>query len=309
MKVIYWFNLVQYNNYGSPAIKFLCSPDEAVEDENSDDEGEDITESDSEDDDFDWSDGDYTSDEEEDSDYESDEDESEDDDDDESDDEYDSYKKNHRGNKNSKAARKSVKKQRAIHKNHKLHRRSVRSKSKSLGFDVNAFIFKYMKFVNMTLQPEDSSDNSMFTWTYQCCTSFGWWQVAPKENSLRSKLMSVEWSREEYCRKVFPDLLVNNAFPKELPRADNTNNRYAYGEKLPRVVYTNGEHDPWSGLSHTLTQVDELVQYGGKCGAYAYKISKGSHCNDFYPFKDYDSPSKTKAKLAVLETLKTLAQC
>eukprot|EP00835_Amoeboradix_gromovi_P006660 NODE_833_length_3838_cov_0.677989.p1 type:complete len:581 gc:universal NODE_833_length_3838_cov_0.677989:1989-247(-) len=305
---------VQYNNYGSVALKYLCSDlevdNESAEDSGSQDSG-DTDESNSDEGDSDEDDSDFedygseeSTDYEEDSDFEDYGSEESTDYEDDSDSEgYGSEESTDYKNDEVefvKTRKNKVKKKNSL-RSHKIIKRRIKTT-----FDVDKFIARYIKFVNMTMSSDDAEDNSMSVWTYQCCTDFGWWQVAPKENSLRSKLMSVEWSRKEYCQ--YPNLLVKKELPQELPRTTKMNNRYAYLKKLPRVLYTNGENDPWSALGHSVGSVDQLVQYdNNKCGSYGYMISQGSHCNDFYPILKSDTENKRIAKMKVLDTLRMLA--
>ena len=186
--------------------------------------------------------------------------------------------------------------------------------NKQLDINSDKFLEHYVAFVHRVFRfqslPDWDMDNlyknqQMRLWMYQSCTSFGWFQTAPKTDSIRSKFIDLQWHLHNICFKFYPELKPTDSAKETVPRTKNINARYAALSPLPRVIYTNGNDDPWSVLSLKPKIVDQLVSYGGKCDGHAYVISKGSHCNDLQAFSVDDSPVQAKAKLEILKTLLT----
>ena len=178
-------------------------------------------------------------------------------------------------------------------------------------FHFDNFIDNYVAFVQKlyTYQPLPQWDmdnlyknQQMRLWMFQSCTHYGYFQIAPQNGSIRSKYITTEWHMTNICYKMYPEL-KNKESTESVPRTKDTNVRYASLKPLPRVIYTNGNDDPWSALSIKPHAVDQMISFGDHCNAKAYVISKGSHCNDLYPFSPLDSKSISLAKLAVLKEL------
>eukprot|EP00834_Sanchytrium_tribonematis_P007812 NODE_776_length_3975_cov_0.468008.p1 type:complete len:462 gc:universal NODE_776_length_3975_cov_0.468008:1407-22(-) len=196
---------IQYNYFPSDYVAELCKGTESAVFEESDAES-DVDESEDE--------SDYTPSE-----------------DDWSDDGSDDEEENRF---NKKASRRVAKKLRK-------HKRSFKGKSTSSNLD--DFIAKYIKFVIATAE-EAGDPNASIKWGYQCCTQFGWWQIAPEKDSLRTELLTKKWSREAYCDGQYPELLGNVTNPA-LPRTELMNSRYSTTKLLNKVIYVNGDLDPW----------------------------------------------------------------
>ncbi|KAJ9053771.1 hypothetical protein DSO57_1021027 [Entomophthora muscae] len=97
---------------------------------------------------------------------------------------------------------------------------------------------------------EDIPDeNSLWRqWLYQCCTEFGYWQVAPpkEHKAARSRAATYDdWDRL-FCGDVY-----GKSF-RQGPDVNATNSHYL-GKKLDsdNIFWVNGELDPWMPLSVT----------------------------------------------------------
>ncbi|KAK2954094.1 putative Thymus-specific serine protease [Blattamonas nauphoetae] len=173
----------------------------------------------------------------------------------------------------------------------------------------NMYDFVSKMFVNMDTNCYDFSssaeilkDTTMdFTksgrqWTYQTCTEFGYFQVAPAENSLRSKQITLEY-HYDLCEKIFgpefrqPDIEATNAF--------------FGGEDMlgTNIAWVNGAADPWMRLSiipRTVKGQNGEVKDDGRQQRQRWEIAlieNGSHCTDLRePNATTDSQSLVKAR-------------
>ena len=79
---------------------------------------------------------------------------------------------------------------------------------------------------------------------------------------------------------------------------NETNDRNGgFGIQASRVLYTNGEYDPWHRMAvHPPNRggVDNVV----------YMIEKASHCTDFMPPSDNDSPSLKRLRTIQIDTIR-----
>lgn len=92
-------------------------------------------------------------------------------------------------------------------------------------------------FTNETVTPSDN----MRQWMWQSCNEFGYFQVAPAQNSLRSTNITVEWHRS-VCAHLYGQPMI--------PKVDWTNEvNGAQNIQTSNTVFTNGDNDPWRMLS------------------------------------------------------------
>ncbi|KAI9291230.1 peptidase S28 [Neoconidiobolus thromboides FSU 785] len=130
-------------------------------------------------------------------------------------------------------------------------------------------------------------------WFYQSCNEFGYWQVAPPKNfpSLKSRLFDVAFNRESICSAVFG--------PKgpAYPNINETNKKYkGKSIKFDRLLFVNGELDPWTPLSVT-NSTDKLQSI----------IIKGAaHCADIAYPDSSDTQYIAEAKRKVLEFIRNI---
>jgi pimeloyl-ACP methyl ester carboxylesterase len=155
---------------------------------------------------------------------------------------------------------------------------------------------EWMKANNMTVADYNSDnpggDRGMQSWMWQCCTEYGYWQSAPPKpmRSLRSKLVTAAYF-EDYCRVLF-----GNNVPKHA-NVDFINKQYhAQSISMNRIVYVDGEYDPWRRLS---VNAPEVKDKPSNPDMPRFIVEKGSHCTDLGTAKPTDSESKIKVKKAV----------
>eukprot|EP01029_Cantina_marsupialis_P008385 TRINITY_DN19866_c0_g1_i1.p1 TRINITY_DN19866_c0_g1~~TRINITY_DN19866_c0_g1_i1.p1 ORF type:complete len:512 (+),score=176.99 TRINITY_DN19866_c0_g1_i1:54-1589(+) len=104
--------------------------------------------------------------------------------------------------------------------------------SKSLGADPKDY--------DSATQKLDNGGNGR-SWWWQKCTEFGWFQVAPANDSLRSQKVNMDWHHLK-CTTLFGETNV----PDIYKTVDETNNYYgALTRQSNRVLFTNGHDDPW----------------------------------------------------------------
>jgi pimeloyl-ACP methyl ester carboxylesterase len=125
-------------------------------------------------------------------------------------------------------------------------------------------------------------------WFYQSCTEYGYWQNAHSDpdQSTRSQLVNLDYHRN-VCKRLFGlDAPAN---------VDKTNNDYyqyfAYA-MVTHILFTNGEHDPWSNLS-----LSEKNGNAENPNLSYFEIEKASHCEDLHAPTDYDSESLKASRI------------
>ncbi|PON99506.1 Peptidase S [Trema orientale] len=101
--------------------------------------------------------------------------------------------------------------------------------------DVQTYNQNYLK------KPTLTEDNSMRLWWFQVCTEVAYFQVAPKNDSIRYHL--------DLCRNVFGEGVY--------PDVDATNIYYG-GTKIggTKIIFTNGSQDPWRHASKQTSSPD-----------------------------------------------------
>eukprot|EP00771_Trimastix_marina_P001251 gnl/Trimastix_PCT/2308.p1 GENE.gnl/Trimastix_PCT/2308~~gnl/Trimastix_PCT/2308.p1 ORF type:complete len:515 (-),score=188.89 gnl/Trimastix_PCT/2308:102-1646(-) len=118
-------------------------------------------------------------------------------------------------------------------------------------------------------------------WYYQSCVEFGYFQVAPKTNALRSQRINLEW-HIDMCRRAFgvplkPDTVYTNKY---------------YGGQQPRgtrIYFPNGSLDPWRKLGVTEKLVFEPTEIP--------RVIKGTaHCADLGSTLSTDPADLTAAR-------------
>lgn len=92
-----------------------------------------------------------------------------------------------------------------------------------------------------------SPDGVSRQWIYQCCTEFGFWQTAPQLplRTTRSTFLDLSFYRKHYCENIFGKGLPA-LVPPNLPSID-------------KILFTNGELDPWASLSITNISISEVA--------------------------------------------------
>lgn len=126
-------------------------------------------------------------------------------------------------------------------------------------------------------------------WWYQTCAEFGWWQIAPTINPIRSTQVSLQ-SYQEGCARMFnitrqPDTLDTNTYfgGLDITKPGVTSN----------IFFTNGVEDPWKWASvlesETPTVNPAVVIDCNDCG----------HCQDLHTPDPSDDPALQAARQQV----------
>ncbi|KAK0415707.1 hypothetical protein QR680_012076 [Steinernema hermaphroditum] len=142
--------------------------------------------------------------------------------------------------------------------------------------------------------------NADKAWFWQTCTEFGYYQstdsktAGPFFGDNTKSSMPIDWLVKE-CGQVFG----NNYMSSEVYSAiKSTNDFYgAAGDfKGTRVIFPNGNHDPW----HTLSVLKDPNP-----SSYAIVINGTAHCADMYPASKEDLPGLTAARKRIHEIFAT----
>ncbi|XP_004628534.1 thymus-specific serine protease [Octodon degus] len=128
-------------------------------------------------------------------------------------------------------------------------------------------------------------------WLYQTCTEFGFYVTCEDPECPFPQLPALP-SHVELCEQVF------GLSASSIARAVAQTNTY-YGAQAPgttRVLFVNGDMDPWHVLS--------VTQASGPSGA-ALLIPGASHCADMAPERPSDPMSLRQARQSILQQLQT----
>jgi len=132
---------------------------------------------------------------------------------------------------------------------------------------------------SFTNETNTNPNANMRQWMWQSCNEFGYFQVAPAENSLRSTQITIEWHLQ-VCQHLFNSPMN--------PKVDWTNSYYG-GQKLvtSNTVFTNGDQDPWSTLSVMKdlgNSVPSIIMQGE------------AHCPNWRQASPRDAPTVTQGR-------------
>uniref|UniRef100_A0AAY5KRD0 Serine protease 16 n=1 Tax=Esox lucius TaxID=8010 RepID=A0AAY5KRD0_ESOLU len=134
----------------------------------------------------------------------------------------------------------------------------------------------------------ESAGNSERAWYYQACTEFGFFQTCEDASCPFSQTLSLH-SQTDLCSELFD-------VPRHsLPGRIAFTNKY-YGETHPhtdRVLYVNGDIDPW----HKLSVLEEDLNKGSK--DMAVFIKGTAHCADMSSERAADRPALKLARKAI----------
>lgn len=141
----------------------------------------------------------------------------------------------------------------------------------------------------------DPSENQR-QWMWQCCTEYGFWQVAPEKNPLRSKFIDEKWHLVNICHGLF------GLSPKHRVPTEVVNTRYgARGiiSAVDKIVFVNGDRDPWSTLS-------VLPNNGtGNNTCPSFLVKGVGHCADLHAQSPSDPESLIYTRNTVFSILKS----
>jgi len=125
-------------------------------------------------------------------------------------------------------------------------------------------------------------------WGWQTCLEFAFWQTAPKAPTrrMRSKYIDTNY----YESSCIPTYGANSV--PATPFIDRINTVYGSDTiNMPRIVFINGELDPWRRLS---VSAPDATPRQSTLDNPVYIIKGGSHCSDLDGYKANESPSKTE---------------
>ncbi|XP_022130346.2 putative serine protease K12H4.7 [Pieris rapae] len=121
-------------------------------------------------------------------------------------------------------------------------------------------------------------DLGAYSWTYQTCTEFGYYQTTTSDSQPFGKTVPLDFFIK-MCRNVYGPDFDEDRVDKGV---DTTNKMYGgLSPNVTRVVFVNGDMDPWSRLG-----ILEDLSYE----APATVIHRASHCTDLLP----DVPGATE---------------
>ncbi|KAG9461461.1 hypothetical protein GDO78_016817 [Eleutherodactylus coqui] len=119
-------------------------------------------------------------------------------------------------------------------------------------------------------------------WYYQTCTEFGYYQTCGDGSCPFSRLITLK-SQLDLCTEVFqiPPESVHQSvqFTNEFYGADHP--------KSSRIIFVNGDIDPWHALSVLKNQSHSEI---------AIFINGTAHCANMNPSRSSDPPSLQKAR-------------
>ncbi|XP_047509704.1 putative serine protease K12H4.7 [Pieris napi] len=128
---------------------------------------------------------------------------------------------------------------------------------------------KNFKFDSMI--KEIQRDPVLYSWVYQTCTEFGYFQTTTSDSQPFGKVVPLEFFVKT-CRNVYGSDFNEGRVDKGV---DTTNKIYGgLSPNVTRVVFVNGDMDPWSRLG-----ILEDLSYE----APATVIHRASHCTDLLP--------------------------
>ncbi|XP_017887879.1 putative serine protease K12H4.7 [Ceratina calcarata] len=153
----------------------------------------------------------------------------------------------------------------------------------------NCFPSSYKKFVKVYANETwDAQSDIMRLWYYQTCTEFGNYQTSNSKNSIFGTLFPLRYYID-ICTDFYGKY-YNMDFLKG--RVKRTNLMYGgLHPDLRRVIFTNGEIDPWHPLSLLSSNLDQQV--------YGILIKNSSHCRDLYTDTPTDGQELLKARAQV----------
>ncbi|KAK5579541.1 hypothetical protein RB653_009225 [Dictyostelium firmibasis] len=97
---------------------------------------------------------------------------------------------------------------------------------------------------NITYDPSKSADRA---WWYQTCSSLGWFQAAPSQNSIRSSMVNMTYF-QTHCEQLFGEGIWPNVNAVNLQYGGDQSNPLlnAAGSN---ILFTSGFSDPWTQAS------------------------------------------------------------
>ncbi|XP_063986366.1 putative serine protease K12H4.7 [Diachasmimorpha longicaudata] len=138
---------------------------------------------------------------------------------------------------------------------------------------------KYSHFINTyrdTSWESEAATSDMRQWTYQTCTEYGYYQTSNSSQSIFGTMFPIDYDIE-MCKDLYGENYNGDTVKKSVRRTN-----IMYGADLPdvdRIIFTNGDVDPW----HALSVLKDLNPQ-----ALAILIKGSSHCADLQSEKSTD---------------------
>ncbi|CAH0473836.1 unnamed protein product [Peronospora belbahrii] len=127
------------------------------------------------------------------------------------------------------------------------------------------------------------------SWRWQKCSQLAYFQVAPKEKSLRATMVDLQYHLKQ-CHTIFGDAVNLSAGVEKITKL--------YGGNHPpghRIYFSNGGDDPWQRASVVATLSDDEIANVAKC-------NMCGHCGDLRASSIMPEPLK-KQREEILEYL------
>lgn len=150
----------------------------------------------------------------------------------------------------------------------------------------------YQKFVR-EYRNATWKNNISRQWYYQTCTEFGYYQTTNSKNSIFGSLFPLSYFTD-LCADLYGDYYNDDLLGTAIRRTN-----IMYGGLRPdllRVIFTNGDIDPW----HKLSVLQNLNTYSP-----AILIKGSSHCRDLYSDLDTDVKDLVNARANVRKIIGT----
>ena len=150
----------------------------------------------------------------------------------------------------------------------------------------------YQKFVKL-YKNETWSSKINRQWYYQTCTEFGYYQTTNSNNSVFGSLFPLHYYTD-MCTDLYGNYYNNDFLNTRIVRTN-----LMYGGVRPdlvKVIFTNGDVDPW----HKLSVLKDLNAYSP-----AILIKGSSHCRDLYSDLDTDVKDLVNARANVRKIIGT----
>mmetsp|Transcript_98998 Transcript_98998/g.171570 ORF Transcript_98998/g.171570 Transcript_98998/m.171570 type:complete len:504 (-) Transcript_98998:132-1643(-) len=147
--------------------------------------------------------------------------------------------------------------------------------------------------------PEQESENTVNVyWGYQTCTEFGFYQTCEAGTDCFFTQGLVSFNNTDHKPNDFCSRVFGVSTEKTLKAVEKTNAYYS--KKLAaatRIIWPNGNVDPWHGRSHLTPPGQEQVAI--------WPIEGASHCEWMAPARETDIQSLRDARLKICAQLST----
>ncbi|CAH2102188.1 unnamed protein product [Euphydryas editha] len=150
----------------------------------------------------------------------------------------------------------------------------------------------YYDFDKMIEEYKDKENEWVIAWIYQTCTEFGYFQTTSSKSQPFTNNIGLNFYIE-MCSVLF-----GTDFDEKRVDSGIRDTNVFYGGRTPnvtKVVFTNGDLDPWSTLG-----VLEDLSYN----APAVVIPRSSHCRDLFSNRENDIEELKEARIHIKYLIK-----